>query len=185
MVTTTVGMVHGVHGNTTSTRPANEKSELLSSSLRIWFVPVTLGPVFVVRPTSLEQRLVDASTACNDADRRTRTRRDRLLRTAGQADTSLVVLRGVTDDGRVVAGCTCEGATVTNFLLDVANNGTFGALAYRKDVANRESGLFAAVNKGASVKTFGSDKRFLAKLVAVRVAEDDTGKRCPADIEAV
>ena len=144
-------------------------------------VPVALGLEFVIRTTSLEQRLVNTSTTGNNADCRTRARRDRLFCTAGETNTGLVVLRGVTDNSGVVPRCTCECTTVTNFLLDVADDGTFGALAYREDVANGESGLLAAVNKGAGMKTLGSDKRFLAKFVAIRVAEDDTCQWCTAD----
>ena len=92
-----------------------------------------------------------------------------------------MVLGGVTDDGGVVARCTCKRTTVTNFLLNVADDGTFGTLAYRKNIANGESGLLAAVNEGTGMKTLSSDEGFLAKLVAIRVTEDDTCKWCPAN----
>ena len=54
VVTTTVGMVDGVHRHTTSTRPA-----------------VALSLELVERTAGLEQRLVDTATAGDDADRRT------------------------------------------------------------------------------------------------------------------
>jgi hypothetical protein len=60
------------------------------------------------------------------------------------------------------------------------DDGTFRALAY-KDVGSGESGLLTAVNKGAGVKTLGSDEYFLAQCVAVRVTEDDMYERCSAN----
>lgn len=142
---------------------------------------MALSPVFVVRTTCFEQRLVDTTATGNDADRRARTRRDSLLCTAGETNTGFVVLGGVTNDGGVVTRCTCERTTVADFLLDVADDGTFGALADRKDISNGESGLLAAVNEGAGVETLSSDESFLAKFVTIRVTEDNTCKWCPAD----
>ena len=182
VVTTTVRVIDGVHSNTTSTRPAKggERSVPPSHYIRPP-VPVALSPVFVERTTGLEQGLVDTTTTRNNADGRTRACRDGLLCTAGETNAGLVVLGGVTDDGGVVARCACECTAVTDFLLDVGDDGTFGALAYGKDVANAEGGLLAAVNEGAGVKTFGSDECFLAKFVAIRVTEDDACERCPAN----
>lgn len=138
---------------------------------------VTLGLEFVVRATGLEQGFIDTSTASDNADRRTRGSRDGLLCAAWEADTGFVVVR-VADDGGVVAGCTRECATVPDFLLNVADNGTFWQLADREDVANGELGLFAAVDEGAGMQTFGGDECLRAAFVSVRVAEDDAGEGC-------
>jgi len=158
MVSTTVRMVDGVHSNTTSTRP-----------------DVTLGLEFVVRATGLEQGFIDTSTAGDNTDRRTRRSRDGLLCATWEADTGFVVI-GVAYDGGVVAGCTGECATVSDFLLDVANNGTFWQLADGEDVANGELGLFAAVDEGTGVQAFGGDECLRAAFVSVRVAEDDASE---------
>ena len=50
VVTTTVGMVHGVHGHTTHTRPA-----------------VALGLVLVVGAAGLQEGLVDAATTSHNS----------------------------------------------------------------------------------------------------------------------
>lgn len=146
-----------------------------------YLLPVALSLEFVKRTTSLEQRLVDTTTTGNDTDCRARARRDRLFCATGETNTGLVVLRGMTDDGCVVARCACKCTTVTNFLLDIADDGTLWALAYREDIANGENSLFTAVDECASVKTLCSDKGFLAMLVAIRIAEDDPCQRCAAD----
>jgi len=62
MVTTTVGVVNWVHGNTTSTGPV-----------------VTLGLEFVESPTGLEQGLVNPPTAGDNSDSGTGTARDGLF----------------------------------------------------------------------------------------------------------
>ena len=130
----------------------------------------------MVCATSLEQRLVDTSTTGDDTDGGTAAARDGLLRAGGETDAGLVLVGRVADDGRVVAGSAGERATVTNLLLDVADNGTLRALANGEDVANSELSLLASVDEGTSVKTLSRDEGPLAELVTVGVAEDDTGK---------
>ena len=65
---TDVRVIHEVHSNTTSTRPAKRRGRSgpppCSSRIRAP-VPVALSLVFMVRRTSLEQKLVDTSTAGN------------------------------------------------------------------------------------------------------------------------
>lgn len=160
VVTTTVGVIHGVHSNTTSTGPV-----------------VALGLELVVRTASLEQRLVDTATTGDDTDGSTAATRDGLLGTGGKTDAGLVLVGRVTDHGSVVAGCPGERTTVTDLLLDVADNGTLRALRNRENVADGKGRLLAAVNEGTSVETLGGDESLLAELVAVGVAEDDAGKR--------
>ena len=161
VVTTTVRMVDGVHSHTTSTGPV-----------------VTLSPVFVVSTASLEQRLVDTSTTGDDSNSRPGTAADRLLRTRRQPDPGLVVVGAVANDGGVVAGSPGERTTVADLLLDVADDGTLGALADWEDVADGEGCLFAAVDEGAGVHALGSDESLLAELEAVGVTEDDAGEGC-------
>ena len=155
VVTTTVGVVDGVHGNTTSTRPR-----------------VALGAHGVVLATGLEEGLVDTATAGGDTDGSTGARRDSLLRARRETDAGLAVLR-VANDGGVVARGAGEGSTVTDLLLDVEDNGTLGARAEGDNVADRESGLLAGVDERAGRDALGRNEGLLAELVAVRVTEDD------------
>lgn len=130
----------------------------------------------MVRTASLQQRLVDTSTTSNNTDGSTGRARDGLLRARGETDTGLVVVGGVADNGSVVSRCPGEGTSVANLLLNVADDGTFRALADGEDVADDQAGLFAAVDEGAGVHAFGGDESLLAELVPVGVAEDDTGE---------
>ena len=81
------------------------------------------------------------------------------------------------DDGGVVSRGTGESTTVTSLLLDVADDGSLGAGGNREDVSDREGGLLTAVDERTGRDSLGGDESLLAELVAVRVAEDDAGKR--------
>ena len=137
---------------------------------------VTLGLELVEGTTSLEQRLVDTSTTGNDTDGSTGTTRDGLLGTGGETDAGLVLIDGVADDGGVVTGGTGKSTTVANLLLDVADDGTFGALSDGEDVADVEGSLLSAIDEGTGVEALSGDESLLAELVPVGVTEDDTGE---------
>lgn len=137
---------------------------------------VTLGLELVVCTTSLKQRLVDTTTASDDTNGRTAAAGDGLLRAGRETDTGLVLIWRVADDSRVVAGRAGKRAAVACLLLDVADDGTFGQLGNRDNVANSELSLLSTVNEGTSVKTLGRNESLLAELVAVGVPEDNTGK---------
>ena len=87
---------------------------------------VAFSFVFVIRPASLEQWLVNTSTTSNDANRSAGAARDSLFRAGRKTNTGLILVGGVTDNGGIIAGGACECTTVANFFLDIANDGTFG-----------------------------------------------------------
>jgi len=159
VVTTTVRMVYGVHGNTTSSGPA-----------------VTLSLVLVEGTTSLEQRLVNTTTTSDDTDGSTGAGGNNLLGTGGELDASLTVLT-VTDDGSVVTRGTGKSTTVTSVLLNIADDGTFGHGGKGKDIANGEGSLLSAVDELTSVHTLSSDEGLGTETVLVLVTEDDLGER--------
>mmetsp|Transcript_10669 Transcript_10669/g.20399 ORF Transcript_10669/g.20399 Transcript_10669/m.20399 type:complete len:219 (+) Transcript_10669:436-1092(+) len=160
MVTTTMGMLDGVHGNTTDLRPL-----------------VTLDAVLVVSTASLEERLVHAATASDHADHGTALGVNGLLHARGKTDLGLASVLVVADDSDVLARGAGEGATVTRELLDVARDGTLGHLVQGKDVANYELGLLAVVDKLASVHALSADHQLLVGLETVGVAEGNAGHR--------
>ena len=154
VVTTTVWVVDGVHGNTTSTRPA-----------------VTLDTVLVVGTAGLQQWLVNTTATSNNTDSSTSRAWHRLLHTRRQADTRRGTIGIVTNDGRVVTRCAGKRTTVTNLLLDVADNRTLRQRAERQDVTDAQQGLLTAVHKLTRVHTLGSNERLSLVLVVVRVTE--------------
>jgi hypothetical protein len=148
-----------VHGNTTSLWPA-----------------VPLDSELVVGTTSLEEWLVDTSTSSNDTDGSASIRRNSLLGTRRQTDTRDTLVEVVSDNRSVVARSTCERSTVTDLLLHVAHNGTFGQSADGQHVADVEASTLAAVDELASGHALGSDKVLGAQLVPVRVTEGHLGE---------
>jgi len=160
MVTTTVGVVNWVHGNTTSTGPV-----------------VSLGLEFIVSSASLEQGLVNPSTTSDDTDGCAGTTRDGLFRTGWETDAGLVVFGRVSDDCSVGSGRPGERTTIADLLLNAANDRSFGELAHGENISNIESSLLATIDEGPGMKTFSGNEGFSAEFVTVWIAEDDTSKR--------
>ena len=159
MVTTTVGMLNGVHGHTTHLRPA-----------------VALDLVFVVSATGLQHGLVDTSATGNDANGSSVGGRHDLLGAGWKLDPGLLGVGVVGDDGGVVARSASDAATVAGLLLQVGDDGTFGHLADGHHVADGQLGLLSAVDKLSSVDALSGDEQLLPGLVTVRVAEVDDGQ---------
>lgn len=160
MVTTTVRMVDGVHGNTTSLGPA-----------------VTLDGELMLGTRGLQERLVRSATTSNDTDHSSGSRVDDLLGTGGELDTGLALVGVVADNGDVATGVAAQGTTVTDLLLDVGNDGTLGHLTEGEDVADGKSGLLSSVDELSSVHSLVGDEGLLDLLVLVGVAEDNLGER--------
>ena len=123
LVTTTVRMVDGGHGDTTNTGPS-----------------VSLGLVLPEGATGLEERLVGSLATGDDADHGSAVTLDGLTDAGGKADSGLLAVVGVADDDGGSTGGSGEGATVTVLGLDVGDDGTFGHLVDGHDVANVEGG---------------------------------------------
>lgn len=160
MVTTTVGMLHRVHGHTTHLRPA-----------------VALHLVLVVGTTGLQDGLVDTTAAGNDADHGAVGGGHNLLGAGGQLDTGLLGVGVVGNHGGVVARGTGQTAAITGLLLQVADDGTLRHLAQGHNVSDLEGGLATAVDELSGVHALGGDEQLLADLVAVGIAEVDDGQR--------
>ena len=107
VVTTTVGMVHGVHSHTSHPR----ESRALSLEL-------------VEQDTRLHDRLLVTTTTSNDTHSRTAKPRNGLSGARGKPDPCLSAVVGVTDNGGISARTPGVGALVTNRTFNVADGGT-------------------------------------------------------------
>ena len=159
VVTTTVGMVDGVHGNTTSLGPG-----------------VALDSELMLGARGLEEGLVGTATAGDDADHGAGAAVDDLLGAGGKLDAGLALIVVVADDGHVVAGGTGQGTTVTDLLLDVGDDGTLGHGGEGQDVADGQGGLLAGVDELAGVHALVGDEGLGVLLELVGVLEDDLGE---------
>merc|ERR1712212_150079 len=156
MVTATVRMLDGIHGHTTNLRPR---------------VPLSL--VLEVGSAGLQQRLIDSSSTGDDADHRAVAGRNRLLRSRWQFHFRPSHIRIVGDDGGVVAGGSGQFATISQFLLQLADDGSLGHGTNGHHVADGQTGFLAAVDKLSGVHTLDRDERLLALLESVRISELD------------
>jgi len=160
MVTTTVRMVDRVHGNTTSLGPR-----------------VALDCELVLRARCLQHRLVGTPTTGNDTNHSSGSAENNLLRTAGQLDSGLALVRVVSNDSNVVARCSAQCASITGLLFDICDHGTLRNLAQRQDVADRQIGVLPSVDELSGVHSFHSNHRLGSVLVGIRVSEFDEGQR--------
>lgn len=159
MVATTMGVLNGVHGNTTDAGPV-----------------LLLGLSLVVCGASLKHGLVSSLAASGDADHGSAGALDGLASAGREADTGLSALLRVADDEGRAAGGAGVGSAVTNLSLNVRDDGSFWHSVDRKDVADNERGLGARVDELAGVHALHGNEVLGALLVAVRVTEDDLGK---------
>jgi len=159
LVTTTVRVIDRVHGNTTNNGPL-----------------VSLGLVLVESTACLEHGLVGSATASNQANHGTALVADGLLGAGGEADSggsSFSILR---DNDGVVTGGSGKLAAVTDFGLDVADNGTLRDLAQGQHVADGQGGLLAAEHRLASVHALRGNNQRLLHLELVGRSELNTGQ---------
>lgn len=144
------------HGNTSSLGPV-----------------VSLGLGSEEGSTGLEQRLVNSTTTGDDTDGSSGVGSDSLLGSGRQSDSGLSVVDRVTNDGGVVTRSSGQRSSVSDLLLDVADDGTFGAGRDRQNVTDVQGGLLSAVDERSGGKTFGGDEGLGSLLVSVRVSEEN------------
>jgi hypothetical protein len=160
VITTTVGMVDGVHGNTTSLGPS-----------------VALDGELMLGARSLEEGLVGSSTTGDDTDHATSAAGDDLLSSGGELNAGLALIGVVADNGDVVAGGTAERTAVTDLLLDVGDDGTLGNGGQGKNVADGESGVLAGIDELSGVHALVGNEGLGDLLELVGAVENDPGKR--------
>jgi hypothetical protein len=140
MVTSSVRMVHGRHGNTPNLGPA---------------VPLGLESVVVV--TGLQDGLLNTSSSGADTNHGTAVVRDGLLLARWELDTGLLGIRVLRDDDGVSATGLGQSGPVTNLSFQVADNGTFRHGLQRQNVTDDKFGLLTAVDVLTRVATFGGN----------------------------
>jgi hypothetical protein len=160
LVTTTVGMLDGVHSDTSNSGPS-----------------VSLGSVLVGRSTSLEEGLVGSLATSNNTNHGSVVTLDGLSDTGRKSNSGSGTLFGVTDNDGGGTGSSSVGATITELGLNVGNDGTFGHLINRHDVANGQTGFLSCVDVHSRVHSLDSNEVLSALFVSVLVSEDNFGER--------
>jgi len=161
LVTTTVGMVDGVHGDTTDTGPS-----------------VSLGLVLPEGAASLEEGLVGSCTASNNTNHGAAVTLDSLAETGGKSDSGLSAFVGVADNDAGGTGSSSEGASVTVLGLNVGDDGAFGHHVDGHNIADGKSSFLASVDEHTAVHTLDGNEVLGALFVFVLVSEANFSKRC-------
>jgi len=156
LVTTTMGMVDGVHSDTTNTG-----------------VVVLLGVTLPPGSTSSEEGLVSSLSTGNNTDHSTALSLNGLTDTGGKTDTGLGQVFVVADDNSGGTGGTGEATTVTELSLNIGDNSAFGHGGEGQDVADDELGFAAAIDELARVHALDSDKVLSVVSVAILILELD------------
>lgn len=80
------------------------------------------------------------------------------------------------DNDGIVAGSPSKDTTVTDMVLNVAYNSSFGDRAKGQNITNNESGLLATVYELTGIKAFGGNEELVLLLVSEWVTERHLGK---------
>ena len=155
VVTTTVGMLNGVHRHTTNLGPGGTALHL----------------ELVVVGARLEHGLVAATATRNLPDGAAAARRDRLLGAGGKLDAGEAGVGVVGDEDAVLAGSLGEDAAVAELRLHVADDATLGHGADGEGVAHDELSLLTAVEELTGVDALSRDEELLVVQVFLGVAE--------------
>ena len=118
LVTTTMGMVYGVHSHTSNSGP--------------WSA---LCLVLVELATSLAYWLVRSASTSAYTDHSSAVTWDGSSAAAWESDSSLGTIIGVTNDDSWSAGGSGERASVSSFPFTVRNDGSFREKVNRQDIA--------------------------------------------------
>merc|ERR1719483_482640 len=159
VITSSMGMLNRVHGNTTSLGPT-----------------VPLGLVFVVGTASLQHGLVNTTASGYNTNHGSVGGGDNFFVARGQLDPGPLGVSIVSDDCGIISTGPGKLATVTGLLLKVADNGSLRHLANRHHIANGDVSLLATVDKLSSVHAFSSNKELLLCFVSVWITEVSNSK---------
>jgi hypothetical protein len=154
MITTTVGMFHGIHADTANNWPA-----------------IALGLVLVIGAASLQHWLVCTATTRDNTDHSPIAGWDNLLTSTRQTNTRATRLRVVRDDCRVITTGSSHTSTIASLLLDIADGRSFGQRRQRQNIADTDCRLLSAVHELSSVNSLGRDHQLLSCLVSKGITE--------------
>jgi len=156
MVTTTMGMLNGVHGNTSDSWPV--------LSLTLGFEPGVGG---------LEEWLVSSLSTSANSNHGSAGTLNGLSGTRWKSNSGLLTIIGVTNDDSGGSGSSGERSSISELTLAVRDDGTFWHSVDWKNISNGEGSFGSAVDKLAGVHSFDGDEILSSLLVSVCVSEDN------------
>jgi len=159
LVTTTVGVINRVHGNTTDVGPL-----------------VSLSLVLVERTASLEDGLISSATARYEADGSSVGVLQGHLGSRGHAHSGDTLVLILSHNHGIVTRRLRELSAVARLGLHVADHSSLGDRSKRKDVADGEGSLLSGIDELTGVKTLGGNYQAILALKPVGVLELDASQ---------
>jgi hypothetical protein len=159
MVTTTVRMLDGVHGNTSNSGPMG-----------------SLGLHLEVHSVSLEERFVCSLTTSGDTNHSSAISLDLFSVSRWQFNTGLSTIIDVTNNSGRGTGSSGEGSSISEFSFAVSDNGTFRHQLDGKNISNREGSFLSSIDELTREHSFNGDEVLDSLLISVGVSESDFGK---------
>ncbi len=156
VVTTSVGMVHGVHSHT------SDSWESLSQSLEL-----------VEQSTSLHDRLLVSSSTGDDTNGGSAEPWDGLSGTWWESDSGSATIIWVSDNGGVGSWTSGVSTLVSDCGFDVADGGTFWDSVDWEDVTGGDGSFSASEYILSGVGSFSSEEIFGVMFIFIRVSEID------------
>jgi len=156
LVTTTEGMVNGIHGNSSDLRPS------LSQSLHL-----------VEYSTSLQDRLINSFSGSNKSNHGSSLTGEGLSGTRRKLNSGLAQIIGMTNDDGGGTGASGELALITGLVLNVTNGSTFGDLVDGEDITGGQRSLSSGIDELTGVHSFNGDEMVVLESVLIRISEDD------------
>ena len=83
----------------------------------------------------------------------------------------------MSNNNDIIPRSTSQGTTISNFLLDIGYDCSFGHGTERENIADGQVCFFASIDELASIHSFVCDESFCAEFVAVGITEGDFGER--------
>jgi len=156
VVTTTMRMLNGVHGDSSNNGPV-----------------LSLGFGGVVSISGLEDWLIASLSSSNDSDHGSAVGRDGLSASGRKSNSSLLTVLSVSNDGGGSSGGSGELSSVSGLSFKVGDDGSLRHGRNGEDVSHSERSSLSSVDELTSVHTLNSDEILGSLLVSVWVSESD------------
>ncbi len=160
VVTTSVGMVDGVHSDT------SDSWESLSESLEL-----------VEQGTSLHDWLFVSSSSGNDTDGGSAEAWDGFSGSGWESDSGSASIIGVSNNGGIGSWASGVGSFISNGWFDVADGGTFWNSVDWEYVTSGDCGFSSTEEILSGVGSFGGKEILSVMFVFIWISEIDFQKR--------
>jgi len=160
MVTTTMGMLDGVHSDTSNSWPIS-----------------LLCLCFIVSSVGLEEGLVSSLSTGTDADHTSAGSLDGFPDTGWESDSGLLTIFGVTNDDSGGTGSSSKSSTVSLFGFNIGADSSLGHGGDWENVADGQGCFGSSVDELSAVHAFNGDEKLSVLLEFVLISEHNLCKR--------